>query len=130
MILLDTHIWIWWNNADARLSSRHLYILNGMGASASGVCVMSCWEVAMLAERNRLLLNVDVADWVEAALSRPQTKLVELTPQIAIESVRLPGAIHRDPVDRLLVATARLSDCPIMTVDAEILAYPHVKTLA
>ena len=52
-----------------------------------------------------------------------------LTPQIAIESTQLPGAFHHDPADQIIVATARYYDCPVLTADARILDYPHVKTL-
>ena len=61
------------------------------------------------------------------ALSYPRVTLLEMTPAIAVESTILPGAFNRDPADQIIVATARILDCPIITTDQKILAYPHVK---
>jgi PIN domain nuclease of toxin-antitoxin system len=63
---------------------------------------------------------------LEQALSYPGIQLLSLTPEIAIESTQLPGEFHRDPADQVIVATARLYDCPLVTSDTKILEYPHV----
>jgi PIN domain nuclease of toxin-antitoxin system len=55
--------------------------------------------------------------------------LLDLNPRIAVDSTQLPGTFHRDPSDQIIVATARLYDATQLTIDAKILAYPHVKTL-
>lgn len=95
-----------------------------------GVSVISCWEIANLVERNRIVLSVPLTEWVEQALQYPGIRLFDLTPQIAIESTQLPDDFHRDPADRILVATARLHDCPLLTADELILRYPHVQVLS
>jgi PIN domain nuclease of toxin-antitoxin system len=64
---------------------------------------------------------------METALNYPGVQLLDLTPQIAIESTQLPGNFHRDPADQIIVASARIHDCPLLTVDDKILNYPHVK---
>lgn len=64
---------------------------------------------------------------MDTALAYPGILLLELTPQIAIESTRLPGEFHRDPADQIIVATARVYDCPLLTVDVKILRYQYVK---
>jgi PIN domain nuclease of toxin-antitoxin system len=61
------------------------------------------------------------------ALGYPGVRLVELTPRICVESTQLPGAFHRDPADQIIVATARVLDVPLVTVDGKILEYPYVK---
>lgn len=61
-------------------------------------------------------------------LAYPGIRLIDLTPKIAIEATELPGDFHKDPADRLIVATARVHDCRLLTVDTQILNYPHVKT--
>ena len=66
---------------------------------------------------------------MSSALAYPGIQLIELTPQIAIESTKLPGNFHRDPADQIIVATARVFDIPLMTVDGKILNYLHVRTL-
>ena len=129
MILLDTHIWIWWVHGDERLDA-HLADRLGQDENMGlGVSVISCWEVAKLVEYRRLELPCPVPEWFEQALGYPGIRLVELTPKIAFESTRLPGDFHRDPADQIIVATARTHNIPLATVDAKILAYPHVKTL-
>jgi PIN domain nuclease of toxin-antitoxin system len=129
MIVLDTHIWVWWVHGDARLSVRQSELLTENEARGLGVSVISCWEVAKLVERGRLVLPYPVADWFDQALAYPGITLLELTPRIALESTQLPGTFHRDPADQIVVATARIHDAQLLTSDEKILAYPHVKTL-
>jgi PIN domain nuclease of toxin-antitoxin system len=64
--------------------------------------------------------------WFELALSYPGVQLFALTPEVAIESTRLPPPFHRDPADQIIVATARIYGCPLVTSDEKILRYPHV----
>lgn len=130
MILLDTHIWIWWVNGDAHLTPAQRRHVEDHEATGLGVSVMSCWEVAKLAELQRLELRCPVGEWIEQALAYPGIRLLYLTPRIAVESTELPGTFHRDPADQIIVATARIRRCPLLTADARILGYPHVKTLA
>jgi PIN domain nuclease of toxin-antitoxin system len=129
MILLDTHIWIWWVQADPRLTSAYQAYLQANEPSGLGVNVISCWEVAMLVEKGRLSFSLPVEDWIMQALAYPGIQLLGLTPRIAVESVQLPGAFHRDPADRIIVATARVRHCPLVTMDAQIRNYPHVQTM-
>ena len=129
MIVLDTHIWVWWVHADTRLTAAQHKWLTENEAHGLGVSVISCWEVAKLVEYKRLVLPCSVADWFDKALAYPGILLLDLTPRIALESTQLPGFFHRDPADQMIVATARIFDCPLLTADAKLLSYPHVKTL-
>ncbi len=90
---------------------------------------MSCWEVAKLVEYKRLELPCSVNDWIVQALNYPNVKLLNLTPEIAIESTQLPQPFHRDPADQIIVATARIFNCPLITVDEKIRQYPNVTLL-
>lgn len=130
MILLDTHVWIWWVHGDPRLPAAAQRSIQEHEDGGLGVSVISCWEVANLVERNRIVLSVPLSDWIEQALQYPGIRLLGLTPQIAVESTQLPGDFHRDPADRILVATARSYECPLVTADELILRYPHVQVLA
>ena len=126
MILLDTHPWIWWVHDDARLPSNYRDELEYREADGLGVSVISCWEIAKLVEYNRLVLPVPVEQWLQQALSYPGIQLIDLTPRIAVESTQLPAPFHRDPADQIIVATARVHRCPLMTVDSKILDYVGV----
>lgn len=127
MILLDTHIWFWWVRADPLLSSAHAQYITANQANGLGVSVVSVWELAMLEKKGRVSVDRPLPDWVRLALAYPHVQLLDLTPDIAIESVHLPGTFHKDPADRFLVATARILNIPIVTQDRKILAYPHVR---
>jgi PIN domain nuclease of toxin-antitoxin system len=129
VILLDTHIWVWWVNGSPDLSPAQTQHIRAHEGSGLCVSVISCWEVCKLVELNRLVLRHPVADWMDLALKHPGVRLLYLTPRIAIESSQLPGTFHRDPADQIIVATARIRGCPLLTADGRILAYPHVKTL-
>lgn len=56
--------------------------------------------------------------------------LIPITPTIAIEAYSLPGDFHKDLADRIIVATARVYNCPLVTVDQNIIAYPHVSLIS
>ncbi|MBI5914699.1 MAG: type II toxin-antitoxin system VapC family toxin [Bacteroidetes bacterium] len=127
MIVLDTHIWIWWVSGDNKLKSKYLAAINA--ASQVYISSISCWEIAKLVEVNRLTLSVDVLVWLQTALVYPKVQLTALTPEIVVESTRLPGSFHKDPADQLIVATARILNCPVLTEDAKILGYSHVQTI-
>ena len=93
-----------------------------------GISAISCWEVAKLVEKGRLVLPCPIADWLENALAYPGITLLPLTPEIAVESTTLPRSFHKDPADQIIVATARIHDCLLVTADQEILDYPHART--
>jgi PIN domain nuclease of toxin-antitoxin system len=128
MILLDTHIWIWWVHGAGRLSEEQRELIAAHESDEIGVCTISCWEVAKLVERGRLELPCALSEWLEKALGYPGVRLLQLTPAIAVESTRLPGEFHRDPADQIIVATARLNDWLLVTSDRKIVAYPYVRS--
>lgn len=100
MILLDTHIWVWWVHEDARLTAQHRDWLQTYELHGLGISVISCWEVAKLVEYDRLVLPCPVAEWFDYALAYPGIRLLGLTPQIALQSTQLEG-FHRDPADQI-----------------------------
>lgn len=93
-----------------------------------GVSAISCWEVVKLVEYSRLTLPCPVDEWLDTALAYPGVRFLELTPRICVESTQLPGEFHRDPADQIIVATARVHNCSIVTIDSKIRAYSHVVT--
>ena len=130
MIILDTHIWVWWVHGDERVTRTQAEIIKATETDIIGVSAISAWEIAKLVEYNRLELPCPLYEWFHEALSYPGIRLIELTPEIAIESTKLPGEFHRDPADQIIVATARHYDSPLITSDSKILKYPYVKTVA
>ena len=129
MILLDTHIFVWWVDGSPQLTPAQRKHLEGSETSGLGVSVISCWEVAKLVQLKRLELRFPVAEWIQEALTYPGVRMLYLTPRIAVESTQLPGTFHRDPADQIIVATARVRGFSLLTADAKILQYEHVNTL-
>ncbi len=129
MIILNTHIWVKWVLDETQLPNvirEKIYENESVGL---GVSAISCWEVAKLVELKRLTFNIDILEWLEQALLYPGVQLIELSPRIAVESTQLPGEFHRDPADQIIVATARIYNRPLLTLDKKILDYEHVKQL-
>ena len=128
MIVLDTHIWIWWVNDSPRLTEQHKQWIQDYQFQGLGISVISCWEVAKLVEKNRLVLSIPVEEWLQKALAYPGVQLLDLTVPIVVQSTQLTG-FHNDPADQIIVATAKVYDCFLLTVDNKILNYTGVKTL-
>jgi PIN domain nuclease of toxin-antitoxin system len=129
MIVLDAHSWVWWVHDDEHLTTTQVEIIEANETNIIGVSAISCWEIAKLVEYGRLDRPCSLSEWFDQALSYPGIRLLELTPQIAIESTQLPGEFHRDPADQIIVATARIYGCPLVTSDGKLLNYPHVETI-
>ncbi|MEL0638572.1 type II toxin-antitoxin system VapC family toxin [Marinomonas sp. TI.3.20] len=133
MIVIDTHILIWWLNGDGQLSSTAKDAIDAELNSDNGkilVSSISAWELAMLAEKKRLQLTMSVDDWLATAERIPQLEFIAIDNHQAIESTRLPDEFHKDPTDRLIVALARMLNADLVTADVKIIDYPHVKTIA
>ncbi|MBS1249956.1 MAG: Ribonuclease VapC22 [Chloroflexi bacterium] len=129
MILLDTHIWVWFVDESDRLTKHHKQVIEQHQEDGLGLSAISCWEVAKLVEYNRLKLACPVDEWIRAATTISGMQLIELTPRIAVTSTKLPGDFHRDPADQIIVATAQVYELELLTIDEKILNYEHVCTV-
>ncbi len=128
--LLDTHVWIWWHADPAKISQPACEAIEGVGEEDRLLLSpISIWEVSRLVQKGRLALSMDLEVWVGRALDFPRLSIAELTPEVAIESNRLPGEFHRDPADQIIVATARITGATVITTDKAIRSYSHVRTL-
>lgn len=130
-VLLDTHVWIWLNLGSKELSKSIVELID---KSAREGCVyisaISIWEVATLAAKGRVSLNMPLNSWVDKALSQPGVELLPLSPDISIESAMLPDNFHGDPADRLIVASARVEHLLLLTRDEKILKYSEAGHLS
>jgi PIN domain nuclease of toxin-antitoxin system len=130
MILLDTHIWLWWLHEPARLSQTAIDCIeseelqNGLLISA-----ISVWEIAVKSGTGKLPLPLPIDDWFTQAVMHPGTVIEPLNPLDAIASTQLPGEFHKDPADRILIAIARRYNISLVTCDEKILNYHHVQTI-
>ena len=128
MIVLDTHVWLFWVNDDRELiSKKALTAINR--AESLGVSVISCWEIAMLVAKQRLAFNMDVQDWVNQASKYPGIRLIGLNAEVAVLSTRLPGNFHGDPADRMIVATCMKHNVPLISKNKMIRSWGQIKVI-
>ena len=139
MIILDTHIWERWVEEPARLRAAQTAAIMAQENDVNGVigiCATSLWEIAKLVELGRIQIDTDLADWFENALAYPRVHVIGLTSAIAIQSTQLPGNAQlpqdeqiRDPSDQIIVATAMVNNCPLVTSDRKMRDYSYVTTI-
>ncbi len=127
MMLLDTHIWVWWINDSTRLKPPTLRYLDALPPSDVVISVISCWEVAKLVEKGRLELPVPLDEWFQQAIQTVGIRVIPLDIELIQDACQLPQPFHNDPADQLIVATARTKNLELLTVDQKILNYPHVR---
>ena len=123
--LLDTHTWLWVQQGETRHLSPDLLLEIEHLQKQRKVCVsaISVLEIARLVADGQYDLGISVDRFVTEATENDGLLLLDLSTRILIDSTRLPGEIHRDPADRLLVATAREHNLTLVTRDKPFLRY-------
>jgi PIN domain nuclease of toxin-antitoxin system len=122
--LLDTHIWIWLLEDAPELSESSFRLLKASQAQAElYVSIMSVWELSLLVVRKRIDLHMALDRWLAFSFTGGRLKLLPLSIQAALDSNQLPGRLHKDPIDRMLVATARIEEMTLLTRDKLLLTY-------
>jgi PIN domain nuclease of toxin-antitoxin system len=116
VIVADTHAWIWWITQPRLLSPA---AANAM-SNGFGIAAISCWEVAMLADKRRIELDIETLEWLRQAIAIPGTTLLALNIEIAARAGSLPPDVGGDPADRLIVATAIERGAALVTKDERI----------
>ena len=130
MILLDTHTWIWFVSKPEILSKRATKVVSAaVKEKRVLISSISAWEVAILVEKKRLKLSLDVTDWIAKSENLPFIQFIAVSNSIAVRSVNLPQPLHTDPADRIIIATAISAGVPLVTKDKKLLNYRHVKTI-
>jgi PIN domain nuclease of toxin-antitoxin system len=123
IVVLDTHIWIWWLNNNEQLSKQAINYIET--APRVLVSVVSCFEIAQLVKRQRLILPISVESWLQEALIPAGVELLALSPAIACRAVNLTD-IHKDPFDRIIIASALEYQAKLMSVDGHFKNYPEL----
>jgi len=121
-LLLDTHTLLWMVENHPRLGAGAAGAMNRAGREDRlSISAITLWEIGLLASKQRIDLHRDVMEWVHEVLALPGLSLVQLLPEIAVTSTRLPFEMHPDPADRILVATARRFGATLVTADRALL---------
>ena len=120
--LLDTHVLVWWLDDRRRLSAAQRDVVASADAgSPLLVSDISLWEVATLHSLGRIRLTIPLREWLEKAAAPPLVRRQGISPAIAETVAALPDSFHRDPADRILVATARVLGATLLTQDRRII---------
>lgn len=131
MILLDTHVLLWLTEDSKRLGAKARKRIEADSGDVH-LSAMSFWEIAMLVDKQRIALSMPLAQWTERLMDLGKFRIISIDAAIARDAGALPGDIHGDPSDRMIIATARSLGCPVLTADGPILAYAakgHVEAL-
>lgn len=124
ILLLDTHILIWLVMGDPSLSRSFINTIEEHSKTGTIlISPISVWEIGMLVEKKRIELTMDCQQWIDEILRSPGISLAPISAKIAILSTRLPGIVHGDPADRILIATAHEENAVLVTADDKLLEY-------
>ncbi len=131
MISLDTHALLWWISSPDRIPDKARRLLDGAVEDKRQVAVSSIclWEIAMLVDRTRLELTIPVNVWIEHVQELPWLTFVPVDNRIAVGSVFLDGFPHRDPADRIIVATSLSLNATLVTADTRLRHYKPLRTI-
>ena len=116
-ILLDTYVLVWWWSAPDRLTKAQTQVLRNLERrrDTAALSAISLWELARLGDRGRIEISRPLDIWLEEIESNPLLSILPITARVALESVRLDAGFQKDPVDRIIVATARCFGLPLLT---------------
>ncbi len=130
MIVLDTHVWVWYVSDPNQLSERAIeYLEKARKQRRIYISSISAWEVALLAKKGRLQFTIDVTDWISRSEKLPFFTFIPVDNNIAVRSVHLSGFVNPDPADRIIIATALTLGTPVVTKDEKIHAFRDVQAI-
>jgi PIN domain nuclease of toxin-antitoxin system len=129
-VLLDTHLWWWWVTGEPGPSPAQKRILARTSPETPVLLSdISLWEVATLVSLGRLVVTVPLREWLENAAAPPLVQRCAVSPAVAAAVAALPDDFHRDPADRLIVATAQVHGATLLTRDKRIVDAKIVPTI-
>ncbi|MEX0905142.1 MAG: type II toxin-antitoxin system VapC family toxin [Balneolaceae bacterium] len=121
MILLDTHVWLWWLLGDGNLNSTEREALDRLaGKRHISISWVSVWETEMLERKGRITLLPDLTAWMKLAVQPTVTSILPVDVNVVLAQRKLPENLHADPADRLIAATSLLSGFSLATHDSKI----------
>jgi PIN domain nuclease of toxin-antitoxin system len=124
MLLLDTHALYWWvNRSPNKLTQRQVDAIET--AEDLAISAMTCWEMAWLVTHGRIVLQLPISDWLNQ-IEANGVNTIPVSRAIAEQAVALPEH-HRDPVDRIIIATALIHQSQLVSVDGR---FPDYRELA
>jgi PIN domain nuclease of toxin-antitoxin system len=131
VILLDTHILVWWVNGDKRRVSRKARQALEQHGKRNELLVssISFFEITTLERRGRLHFKFPVVEWLANVRRLPEYCLEPLTDDVAERAAQLGDAFPGDPADRLIAATALIRAVPLVTYDEKLRETEYLPTI-
>lgn len=124
-VLLDTHVVHWWSSEPERVSRPARRVLDA--ADEMLIAAVSWYELAWLAERQRIVIDIPIRSWLENLGA--QVRTIGITPAIADTAVGLPSSFPRDPTDRIIYASAIEHGVKLVTRDRAIAEHDRPRSL-
>lgn len=129
-MLLDTHVLLFWLDAEERLTADQREAVRGASEEEPlWVSDITLWEIATLVSLQRIRLRLSLRDWLERAVAPPLVRRVSISPAVAAGVAALPSTFHRDPADRIIVASTLTIGAILLTQDRRIIDSALVATL-
>ena len=130
MILIDTHVLVWWSNGSKNLSKKAFFEIEKAKKDRQ-ICVssISFWEIALLVKSKRLEFSSGFENWHTYLEKLAFFRFIPVDNRIAIDSVNLPDFSTKDLADRIIVSTAINLPAKLITNDKRILKYPSVQAI-
>lgn len=131
MIVLDTHVLVWWVDGEAKkLSRRARQALEQHGKrNELLVSSISFFEITTLERRGRLRFKIPASEWLSQVRRLPEYRIEPLSDEVAERAGQLGDTFPGDPADRMIAATALLSDVPLVTHDEKLRGVDYLKTI-
>ena len=128
MILLDTHIFVWWQDKPEKLSARYTEILDSTTEEIA-ISAITTWEISMLMLKNRLVLPDPCPIWMRNVAAKSGVILLPLSLEVVEQVHNLPKEFHPDPADRIIAATTLTHKIKLATTDGKMTAYSFLDIL-
>lgn len=126
MLVLDTHILYWWANQTAdKLHKHHVDAIEC--ADSLAISAMTCWEMAWLVGHGRIELPISVDSWLDH-VEASGVMVIPVSRNIALRATQLPEH-HKDPIDRLVIATALEHNARLISLDTRFPDYAELNAL-
>lgn len=122
-LLLDTCAVLWLFEGAEMADTARTAIADAVAGANLHVSPISAWEIGMLVSKERVALSMPAESWVESAFAHGGISVADLSPRLLVQSSFLPGKVHGDPADRIILATARELGLKVVTRDKAILEY-------
>jgi PIN domain nuclease of toxin-antitoxin system len=128
--VLDTHVLLWWFEQGSLSAAHRRVIRRANAARPLWVSDITLWEIATLLTLGRIRLRLPLREWLDRATAAPLVVRHGISPAVAAEVASLPSTFHRDPADRIIVATTRVLGATLLTADQRIVASGLVPTVS